>query len=97
MTRRTGLKALLDEDLLLIHPQDAKDKNIADGELVTLSSARGSISIRALLSEAVKPGILSTTFHFPDIQINKLSGDICDSETMCPEYKVIAADITRII
>jgi len=41
----------------------------------------------------VKPGILYTTFHFPELMINRITGDGHDADTMCPEYKVVAADV----
>ncbi len=96
MTRRTHLRKLMKEDLLLVNPQDAARKNISDGETLIMSSARGRVHIRAAISSAVNPGILSTTFHFPEVMVNKLTGDTYDSETMCPEYKVISVDINKI-
>ena len=96
MTRRTQLQKLMNEDLLLVNPQDAARKNISDGETIKMSSARGSIHIRTAVSSVVNPGILSTTFHFPEVMVNILTGDTYDSEAMCPEYKVISVDINKI-
>ena len=39
--------------------------------------------------------MLSTTFHFPEIMINNITGDVHDSEAMCPEYKVVAVKIRK--
>jgi formate dehydrogenase major subunit len=41
----------------------------------------------------VKPGILYTTFHFPELMINRLTGDGHDEATLCPEYKITAVDV----
>ncbi len=95
MTRRTANVELLKEDVLIIHPQDAASKNIKDGDMVCISSARGKIDIKAKISEDVKPGILSTTFHFPEIMVNNITSDVHDSEAMCPEYKVVSVDIRK--
>ncbi len=95
MTRRTANVELLKEDVLIIHPDDAASKNIKDGDMVCISSARGKIDIKAKLSEDVKPGILSTTFHFPEIMVNNITSDVHDSEAMCPEYKVVSVDIRK--
>jgi formate dehydrogenase major subunit len=95
MTRRTGNRQILPEDLLWIHPADAKEKEIAEGDWVCISSPRGKADIRARLTDAVKPGILSSTFHFPDIMINNVTSDVYDSEAVCPEYKVVAVDIRK--
>ena len=44
----------------------------------------------------VKPGILYTTFHFPEHLVNVVTSSECDEDTMCPEYKVVAVDVERI-
>ncbi|MCC7303667.1 MAG: formate dehydrogenase subunit alpha [Bacteroidia bacterium] len=95
MTRRTGNVKILTEDVLLIHPDDAKLKNIADGDMVCVESARGKADIKARISEDVKPGILSSTFHFPEIMLNNITSDEHDSEALCPEYKVVAVRIRK--
>ena len=93
MTRRTHNQELVSEDFLLINPDDAKAHNIKEGEGVKLISARGSIQIRAKISDGLKPGILRTTFHFPDIMVNELTSDILDEHSGCPEYKVTAVRV----
>ena len=95
MTRRTQDSDILGEDLLLIHPQDAAAKGIQDGDPVVVLSPRGRASIRARISEIVKPGVLSSTFHFPEIGINQVTSDVLDSEADCPEYKVVAVDVRK--
>ncbi|MCO6487695.1 MAG: formate dehydrogenase subunit alpha [Phaeodactylibacter sp.] len=95
MTRRTRDTALLGEDLLLISPEDARARGIEDGEEVLVRSPRGSARIRARVSDMVQPGVLSTTFHFPEILINQVASDVLDSEADCPEYKVVAVDVRR--
>ena len=95
MTRRTGNGEILTEDVLLINPDDAADNGIKDGDMVCVTSARGKVDIRARISTEVKPGIMSTTFHFPEIMVNLLTSDIHDSEAMCPEYKVVAVKIRK--
>lgn len=96
MTRRTNLKDLLPEDQLLMNPMDADELGIDDGETIKLISARSEIGISVKRSSAVKPGILSTTFHYPEILVNKLMGDTCDTEAICPEYKVVSVDVVKL-
>jgi formate dehydrogenase major subunit len=43
----------------------------------------------------VKPGILSATFHFPEIQLNELTSSETDSEALCPEYKVVSVSVRK--
>lgn len=95
MTRRTPNEQLLNSDYLLIHPEDAQMYGIQEEDFVCLESPRGKVDVRARISDAVNPGILSTTFHFPEIMINNLTGDVHDTEAMCPEYKVVAVRIRK--
>lgn len=95
MTRRTGNAVILTEDVLLINPTDAESHLINDGDLVCLMSARGKIDVKAKITTEVKPGILSSTFHFPEIKMNDITSSISDSEAMCPEYKVVAVNIRK--
>jgi len=95
MTRRTGNVEILTEDVLLIHPDDASKEGIADGDLVCVESPRGKVDIKAVITEEMKPGILSSTFHFPEIMLNIITSDEHCSEAMCPEYKVVSCRIRK--
>ena len=95
MTRRTANEQILQDDYLMIHPDDAKTHLINEGDYVCLESPRGKVDVKARITDEVKQGILSTTFHFPEIMINNITGDVHDSEAMCPEYKVVAVRIRK--
>jgi len=95
MTRRTNNVDIVTEDVLMIHPDDAEKHFIQDGDMVCLESPRGKADVKARLTSEVKPGILSTTFHFPEIMINNITSDVSDSEALCPEYKVVAVRIRK--
>ena len=95
MTRRTDNEKLLASDFLLINPQDAVAKGISDGDWVCLESARGKVDVKARISESVNQGVLSTTFHFPEIMVNNITSDVHDSEAKCPEYKVVSVRIRK--
>jgi formate dehydrogenase major subunit len=95
MTRRTGNALILTEDVLLIHPEDAAKHLIHEGDFVCVESPRGKVDIKARITEEVKQGVLSTTFHFPDIMLNVITSDEHDSEAMCPEYKIVAVNIRK--
>ena len=92
MTHRTANQDLLSKDTLIINPADAADKKITDNDRVRLSSARGDVLLNARLSDEVKPGILYTTFHFPEAMVNQVTSEITGEESLCPEYKVAAVD-----
>lgn len=95
MTRRTRNVHILTEDVLLIHPEDAARHFIEEGDMVCVSSERGKVDIKARITDEVKPGILSTTFHFPEVMLNIITSDVHDSEAMCPEYKVVSVNIRK--
>jgi formate dehydrogenase major subunit len=95
MTRRTNNAKILSEDVLLINPADAEKHLIKDGDMVCVISPRGKIDVKASISGEVKPGVLSSTFHFPEIRMNDITSSIGDSEAMCPEYKVVAVNIRK--
>jgi formate dehydrogenase major subunit len=95
MTRRTGNVDILTEDSLLIHPDDAAAHFIGDGDMVCVESPRGKVDIKARVTDEVRPGVLSTTFHFPEIMVNLLTSNEHDSEALCPEYKVVAVRIRK--
>ncbi|MFN6178373.1 MAG: formate dehydrogenase subunit alpha [Flavobacteriales bacterium] len=95
MTRRTGNGEILTEDVLLINPEDASKHGIAEGDMVCVESARGKVDIKALITDEVKPGILSSTFHFPEMMLNLITSSVSDSLAMCPEYKVVSCRIRK--
>ena len=95
MTRRTGNVEILTDDVLLINPADASKHLINDGEMVCVISPRGKIDVKAKITDEVREGVLSSTFHFPEVRMNDLTSSISDSEAMCPEYKVVAVNIRK--
>jgi formate dehydrogenase major subunit len=95
MTRRTRNVQILTEDMLMIHPDDAARHLIVDGDMVCVSSPRGKVDIKARITDEVRPGVLSSTFHFPEVMLNNITSDEHDSEAMCPEYKVVAVNIRK--
>lgn len=95
MTRRTGNVDILTEDVLMIHPDDARKEGISDGDFVCVESPRGKVDIKAVLTDQMRPGILSSTFHFPEIMLNIITSDEHCTEAMCPEYKVVSCRIRK--
>ncbi|MDN3644220.1 formate dehydrogenase subunit alpha [Lutimonas halocynthiae] len=96
MTRRTDNQQLSPMDYLEINPLDAADKDISADDKVRIFSDRGSVNIPVKLTYLVKPGVVRTTFHQPDIFINMITGNVGDEYTMTPEYKVVAVDFEKI-
>jgi len=93
-TRRTENVVWHEEDRLEIHPHDAEERGLGDGDWVRLASRAGETTLRALITERVAPGVVYTTFHHPDTQANVITTDYSDWATNCPEYKVTAVQIS---
>jgi formate dehydrogenase major subunit len=51
--------------------------------------------MKVRVTDAVRPGVLYTTFHFPEAAINFLTSGIGDQYTLTPEYKVTAVDFEK--
>jgi len=92
-TRRTDNNQWHSEDRLEIHPVDAEDRGIKDGDWVGIQSRAGDTVLRAIVSERMQPGVVYTTFHFPESGANVITTDNSDWATNCPEYKVTAVQV----
>ncbi|TIN08590.1 formate dehydrogenase subunit alpha [Mesorhizobium sp.] len=92
-TRRTDNVMWHSEDRLEIHPHDAENRGLRDGDWVRLTSRSGETTLRALITDKVSPGVVYTTFHHPDTQANVITTDFSDWATNCPEYKVTAVQV----
>lgn len=92
-TRRTENVRWHQEDLLEIHPHDAEERGIKNGDWVGIQSRAGETILRAHVSERMQPGVVYTTFHFPESGANVITTDNSDWATNCPEYKVTAVQV----
>ena len=95
-TRRTPNVEFFGEDRLEIHPHDAEDRGINDGDWVGIESRAGATVLRATVSERMQPGVVYTTFHFPESGANVITTENSDWATNCPEYKVTAVQIVKV-
>ncbi|MFO1115935.1 MAG: formate dehydrogenase subunit alpha [Beijerinckiaceae bacterium] len=94
-TRRTENNVWHDEDVLEIHPFDAESRGVRTGDLVSLASRVGEISLRAEITDRVQPGVVYTTFHHAVTGANVVTTENSDWATNCPEYKVTAVQVRR--
>ncbi|MGA7750677.1 MAG: formate dehydrogenase subunit alpha [Gallionella sp.] len=92
-TRRTENVQWHEQDILEIHPHDAEDRGIKDGGWVGIQSRAGETVLRAKVSERMQPGVVYTTFHFPESGANVITTENSDWATNCPEYKVTAVQV----
>lgn len=94
-TRRTENSRWHETDVLEIHPFDAEERGIADGDRVSIQSRKGAVSLPAQISERMPQGVVYTTFHHPVSGANVITTEFSDWATNCPEYKVTAVQIVR--
>lgn len=95
-TRRTRNVAWHAEDVVEIHPHDAAERGIKEGDWIGITSRAGETVLRATLTERVQPGVIYTTFHHPESGANVITTDNSDWATNCPEFKVTAVQVTRV-
>ena len=95
-TRRTANNQWHDEDRLEIHPHDAQERGIGHMDWVGIESRAGRTVLRAEISERMQPGVVYTTFHFPESGANVITTDSSDWATNCPEYKVTAVQVVAV-
>ncbi|ESR24350.1 formate dehydrogenase subunit alpha [Lutibaculum baratangense] len=94
-TRRTENSRWHEVDRLEIHPFDAEERGIADGDMVSIQSRMGAVTLPAMISERMPQGVVYTTFHHPTSGSNVITTDQSDWATNCPEYKVTAVQVAR--
>lgn len=95
-SRRTHNKAWHDEDRIEVHPHDAEERGIQEGDWVGIASRSGETVLRAIITERVQPGVVYTTFHHPESGANVITTDNSDWATNCPEYKVTAVQVAKV-
>ena len=92
-----GLAKLADEPgFLQIHPTDADKLGIADEELVQVTTRRGSVVTRALLTDRVGAGVVYMTYQWWLGACNELTIHVVDPISKTPEYKYCAVKVEAI-
>ena len=90
-----GLEATYPPAPFEINPEDAAAEGIADGETVTVSSRRGSVRVRAVLTDCSPKGTVFMSFHFREAPANVLTNAALDPVAKIPEFKVCAVKLER--
>ncbi|WP_266080249.1 formate dehydrogenase subunit alpha [Haladaptatus caseinilyticus] len=96
VTRRSGvLTHLRSTDALQIHPDDAAERGITDGDQVVILNDIGRVRAVAAVTPAIRRGVAFITFHFAEQLVNRLTGDELDPESKIPTYKHIEVRVER--
>ena len=80
-----------------VSPEDADALGITDGEVVSVSSARGTIEAPVCVDPSLRPGLVFMTFHFPDeVDVNIITIDATDPKSGTAEFKATAVRIDKL-
>jgi formate dehydrogenase major subunit len=95
MTRRARILDQLEpEAIVFIHPIDASELAIEDGQFVEVSSRRGTIKLKARFHEGEALGSVFIPFHFREAAANLLTLDELDPDGKIPEFKFSAVRVS---
>ena len=95
---RTGQSALLRtmypaDAYVEISPRDATRLDLSSGDRVVVSTARGHVTVDAMVTPAVAPGQIFMPMHYAET--NRLTNPRVDPYSRQPSYKYCAADLRR--
>lgn len=97
MTRRVeGIMEVYGESLVEINPVDADTLGLNGDSRIRISSRRGSIESKAIITDRVPPGMVYTNFHFPESSANVLTQAVLDPVAKIPEFKVTAVSVEKV-
>ncbi|KVH78672.1 formate dehydrogenase [Burkholderia ubonensis] len=96
MSYRTTNAALRPSDTLDMAPADAARSGVAEGETVRISSRYGTTILPVHITPALQAGQLFSTFHRPDLFVNRLTSPVRDRLVHAPEYKVAAVRVDKL-
>jgi formate dehydrogenase major subunit len=96
MTRRSAaLDAIAPEAFVAIHPEDAKELGVSEGDRVAIESRRGRIRLAAKLTTREIRGAVFVPFHFREAAANLLTLDEIDPDGKIPGFKFCAVKVSR--
>ncbi len=94
-TGRSGMDFIYSRETADISIDDAREKNISDGDMVIVESRRGKVTVPARVTDTVPRGMVWMTFHYRDGNCNWLTNNAYDVVTKTPEYKACAVNVQK--
>jgi len=92
-TRAQGPSERYPESLVEINPLDAEKLGISEGQMVKVTSRRGTVQAKAQITQKSMPGTIFMNFHFAGAPVNALTNPALDPTGKIPEYKVCAVKL----
>lgn len=96
MTRRSQLDDAYPEPLLEMHPDDAQQLQLVSGDWVEVTSRRGSVICRVMVTGRSPAGTVFLPFHFVEAAANLLTLDKVDRRAKIPDYKMAAVRLRKV-
>lgn len=96
LTRHSWMDDLYPEALVEINPLDAGWQEIRTSDAIKVTSRRGEVVLRAIVTEKTIPGVVFIPFHFAEAAANLLTNDALDPEAKIPEFKACAVKIEKV-
>jgi formate dehydrogenase alpha subunit len=94
MTGKTPeIDVIAPEALAEVHPADAQRMGIINGAKLKISSRRGSVEIKARITDRTQEGTISAPYNFAETPVNYLTLDALDRLSRTPEYKLCAVRV----
>jgi len=84
-------------ETLDLSPEDARQLDVADGDLVRVASRRGAIQVPARIDAGLRQGLVFLTLHFPDqVATNELTVEAVDPKSGTSEFKAAAVRVEKV-
>jgi len=97
MTRKTKeIEALCPEAFAEINPEDANRYGIVDLDEIKVSSRRGSVHLRTLITDRSQVGTIAIPYHFAEVPVNNLTLNSLDRLSRSPQYKICAIKVEKV-
>jgi formate dehydrogenase alpha subunit len=96
MTRRSKLEEAFPEPIIEMHPDDAHGLEIISGDWVEVTSRRGSVVCRVLVTGRSPVGTIFLPFHFVEAAANLLTLDKIDPRAKIPDFKMAAVNLKKV-
>ncbi|HID52473.1 MAG TPA: hypothetical protein EYP41_10585, partial [Anaerolineae bacterium] len=95
MSGRSKLEDIFPEAVCEMSPADARELGLITGDWVEVSSRRGAIKTRVLVTERSPQGTVFIPFHFAEAAANLLTAVQLDRRAKIPDYKITAVAIQK--
>jgi formate dehydrogenase alpha subunit len=97
MTRRSKLEEAFPEPILEMHPDDAHQLEVVSGDWVQVTSRRGEVVCRVMVTGRSPIGTVFLPFHFVEAAANLLTLDKIDPRAKIPDFKMTAVQLAKTV